>query len=99
MGIRLKLQQRGAGILAALASAVCLGFTPVLGKLAINLGISPLGVVAWRTLLAAALILRIRAPVLSFTTCTSSRRPSTVARLPAASTAPAPCCTTWRSTT
>jgi drug/metabolite transporter (DMT)-like permease len=59
MGYRLRLQQRGAGILSALASAVCLGFTPVLGKLAINLGISPLGVVAWRTLLAAALILAV----------------------------------------
>lgn len=57
MGFRIKIQQRGAGILAALASAVCLGFTPVLGKLAINMGISPLGVVAWRTVLAAALIL------------------------------------------
>jgi drug/metabolite transporter (DMT)-like permease len=57
MGPRIKLQQHRAGILAALASAVCLGFTPVLGKLAINLGLSPLSVVAWRTLLAAALIL------------------------------------------
>jgi drug/metabolite transporter (DMT)-like permease len=36
---------------------VFLGFTPVLGKLAINLGIGPLGVVAWRTALAALLIL------------------------------------------
>jgi len=57
MGLRLGVQKRGAGIVAALASAVFLGFTPVLGKLAINLGISPLGVVAWRTGLAAALIL------------------------------------------
>jgi len=57
MGLKLAMQKRGAGIAAALASAVFLGFTPVLGKLAINLGISPLGVVAWRTALAAALIL------------------------------------------
>ena len=49
--------KRGAGIAAALASAVFLGFTPVFGKLAINLGISPLGVVAWRTALAALLLL------------------------------------------
>jgi drug/metabolite transporter (DMT)-like permease len=57
MGQQLRIHPRRAGILAALASAVCLGFTPVLGKLAINSGLSPLSVVAWRTLLAAALIL------------------------------------------
>jgi drug/metabolite transporter (DMT)-like permease len=57
MGQKRTMQKRGAGITAALASAVLLGFTPVLGKLAINSGISPLGVVAWRTALAAALIL------------------------------------------
>ena len=59
MAPRLRLQERGAGIAAALASAVFLGFTPVLGKLAINLGISPFGVVAWRTALAALLILLV----------------------------------------
>lgn len=57
MGLR--LPPRGAGILAALSSAIFLGFTPVFGKLAINLGISPLGVVAWRTALAALLILLV----------------------------------------
>ena len=58
-GLGFGIQRRGAGILAALTSALFLGFTPVLGKLAINLGISPLGVVAWRTALAALLILVI----------------------------------------
>ena len=57
MALVRRMQKRGIGIAAALASAVFLGFTPVLGKLAINLGISPLGVVAWRTVLAALLIL------------------------------------------
>ena len=57
MGSGLGMQRRTAGIAAALASAIFLGFTPVFGKLAINLGISPLGVVAWRTALAAVLIL------------------------------------------
>jgi drug/metabolite transporter (DMT)-like permease len=59
MRVGLSSQQRGAGIAAALASAVFLGFTPVFGKLAINSGISPLGVVAWRTGLAALLILLV----------------------------------------
>lgn len=59
MHTRLRLQQRSAGIAAALASALFLGFTPVFGKLAINFGISPLGVVAWRTGLAALLILLV----------------------------------------
>ncbi|HEY5982392.1 MAG TPA: DMT family transporter [Anaerolineales bacterium] len=57
MRLSLGMHQRGAGIIAALGSAVLLGFTPVLGKLAIMMGISPLGVVAWRTALAALLIL------------------------------------------
>lgn len=51
------MKSQGAGITAAVASAVFLGFAPVFGKLAINLGFSPLAVVAWRTGLAAALVL------------------------------------------
>lgn len=46
-----------AGVAAALASAVFLGLSPVFGKLAIELGFSPLAVVAWRTGLAAGLVL------------------------------------------
>jgi drug/metabolite transporter (DMT)-like permease len=45
------------GISAALASAVFLGMSPVFGKQAINLGVSPFGVVAIRTTLAALLLL------------------------------------------
>ncbi len=45
------------GLYAALASAIFLGMAPVLGKQAIRLGISPLGVVAVRTTLAAFLLL------------------------------------------
>jgi drug/metabolite transporter (DMT)-like permease len=45
------------GIAAALASAVFLGLCPVFGKLAITLGFSPLAVAAWRTVLAAGLML------------------------------------------
>jgi drug/metabolite transporter (DMT)-like permease len=48
-----------AGIIAALSSAVFLGFTPVFGKLAINFGFSPLAVVAFRTSMAAGLVLLI----------------------------------------
>ncbi len=50
---------RGAGVAAALSSAVFLGLSPVFGKLAMNLGFSPLGVVGWRTGLAAALVLLV----------------------------------------
>lgn len=46
-----------AGVAAALSSAFFLGLAPVFGKLAINLGFSPLSVVAWRTGLAAGLVL------------------------------------------
>ncbi len=46
-----------SGIVAALGSAVFLGLSPVFGKLAINFGFSPLAVVAWRTGLAAGLVL------------------------------------------
>ena len=45
-----------AGVVAALSSAFFLGLSPVFGKLAINLGFTPLSVVAWRTGLAAALV-------------------------------------------
>jgi drug/metabolite transporter (DMT)-like permease len=45
------------GIWAALASALFLGFAPIFGKQAINLGSSPLAVVALRTGMAAALLL------------------------------------------
>jgi drug/metabolite transporter (DMT)-like permease len=46
-----------AGILAALGSAFFLGVSPVLGKMAITLGLSPLAVVALRTGFAALLLL------------------------------------------
>jgi drug/metabolite transporter (DMT)-like permease len=45
------------GIFAALSSAFFLGLTPVFGKLAINFGFSPLAVVAFRTSMAAGLVL------------------------------------------
>lgn len=44
------------GLPAASASALFLGLTPIFGKLAINAGLSPLTVVALRTLGAAALL-------------------------------------------
>ena len=47
------------GIEAALASALFLGLTPIFGKQAITLGFSPLAVVAFRTGLAAGLLLVI----------------------------------------
>lgn len=50
---------RTKGILAALNSALFLGLTPVFGKLAINVGFSPLAVVALRTVMAAGLIFLI----------------------------------------
>lgn len=53
------------GLPAASASALFLGLTPIFGKLAINAGLSPLTVVALRTLGAAALLflaLRIARP-------------------------------------
>ena len=45
------------GITAALGAAVFLGLTPVLGKIALTLGVTPLAVVAWRTGLATLLLL------------------------------------------
>lgn len=47
------------GIGAALTSALFLGLAPIFGKQAINLGFSPLAVVALRTILAAALLFLI----------------------------------------
>ncbi|MEN8240492.1 MAG: DMT family transporter [Chloroflexota bacterium] len=47
---------RGIGINAALYSAFFLGLAPIFGKQAINMGLSPLGVVALRTLLATILM-------------------------------------------
>ncbi|HUH98496.1 MAG TPA: DMT family transporter, partial [Anaerolineales bacterium] len=44
------------GVFAALSSAAFLGISPVFGKLAINLGFSPLAVTAFRSGLAAGLI-------------------------------------------
>lgn len=44
------------GINAALFSAVFLGLAPIFGKQAINLGLAPLGVVAFRTLFATILL-------------------------------------------
>jgi drug/metabolite transporter (DMT)-like permease len=50
---------RTKGIFSALSSAVFLGMSPVFGKQAILLGVSPLAVVAIRTILAALLLLII----------------------------------------
>jgi drug/metabolite transporter (DMT)-like permease len=47
------------GVEAAMASALFLGLTPIFGKQAITLGFSPLAVVAFRTILAAGLLLVI----------------------------------------
>jgi drug/metabolite transporter (DMT)-like permease len=47
------------GVEAALASALFLGVIPIFGKQAITLGFSPLAVVAFRTILAAGLLLLI----------------------------------------
>ncbi|MFZ5879663.1 MAG: DMT family transporter [Chloroflexota bacterium] len=53
------MRKKTAGIFAALGSAAFLGISPVFGKLAINLGFTPLAVVALRTSLAAALFFLI----------------------------------------
>ncbi len=50
---------RSRGISAAISSALFLGMTPVFGKRAIQLGATPLTVVAIRTVLAALLLLII----------------------------------------
>jgi drug/metabolite transporter (DMT)-like permease len=51
------MRQKGAGLAAA--SAVLLGTTPALGKLALEAGLAPLAVVAARTAGAAALLLLV----------------------------------------
>ncbi len=48
---------RATGISAALLSAVCLGVAPVLGKVALRYGFTPLAVVAVRTTLAAVMMM------------------------------------------
>jgi drug/metabolite transporter (DMT)-like permease len=48
--------QRALGINAALFSAFFLGLTPIFGRQAILLGLSPLGVVAFRTIFATLLL-------------------------------------------
>lgn len=53
------MNQRSKGINAALLSAFFLGMAPVFGRQAILLGLSPLAVVAFRTLAAALLLLLI----------------------------------------
>jgi drug/metabolite transporter (DMT)-like permease len=50
---------RTIGVVSTLASALFLGFTPVFGKAALDLGFSPLYVVAFRTSLAALLLFLI----------------------------------------
>jgi drug/metabolite transporter (DMT)-like permease len=55
------MQKRKAGVRAALLSAGFFGLTPIFGKLAVNLGVSPLAVVGYRTILAALLVLLITA--------------------------------------
>ena len=53
--------KRKAGVRAALLSAGFFGLTPIFGKLAVNLNVSPLAVVGFRTILAALLLLIITA--------------------------------------
>lgn len=50
---------RSKGINAALFSAMFLGLAPIFGKQAINLGLNPLGVVAFRTLFATLLLFAV----------------------------------------
>lgn len=52
-------EKRTAGVMAALASALFLGVSPVLGKMAITFGMNPLAVVALRTSLATTLLFLI----------------------------------------
>ncbi len=47
---------RQVGTFSALLSAFFLGLTPIFGKLAIRYGMPPLGVAAWRTLIATLLL-------------------------------------------
>ena len=52
---------RKAGVRAALLSAGFFGLTPIFGKLAVNLGIAPLAVAGYRTLLAALFLFLLTA--------------------------------------
>ena len=51
------MDSRKTGMRAALLSAGFFGLTPIFGKLAVNLAISPLAVVGFRTLFAALMLL------------------------------------------
>ncbi len=53
------MQKRKTGVRAVLFSAALLGFTPVFGKQAINVGFPPLAVVGIRTFMASLLLLGI----------------------------------------
>jgi drug/metabolite transporter (DMT)-like permease len=55
------MQMRKAGVRAALLAAGLFGLTPIFGKLAVNLNVSPLAVVGFRTLLAALLLFLLTA--------------------------------------
>jgi len=55
--------RRKAGVRAALVSAGFFGLTPIFGKLAVNLSISPLAVVGFRTIMAALLLLVLTAVI------------------------------------
>jgi len=55
------MQKRRTGVQAALLSAGLLGLAPVFGKQAVNLHITPLAIVGFRTLIAAVVLLAIMA--------------------------------------
>ncbi|NPA31278.1 MAG: DMT family transporter [Chloroflexi bacterium] len=56
MGVPWRSRWRRVGTVSALLSAFFLGLTPIFGKLAIVRGMAPLGVAAWRTVLATLLL-------------------------------------------
>ncbi len=61
------MRKHVTGTLAALSSSIFLGLTPIFGKRAILAGAPPLGVVAWRTVIATVLLfllIRVRHPQL-----------------------------------
>lgn len=55
------MQMRKAGVRAALLAAGLFGLTPIFGKLAVNMNVSPLAVVGFRTILAALLLFLLTA--------------------------------------
>jgi len=55
--------KRKAGVRAALVSAGFFGLTPIFGKLAVNLSISPLAVVGFRTIMATLLLIILTAVI------------------------------------